>query len=128
MFAGLIWIFYIIWMFITSIKISKNHKILNYRRNLLTIRSHALMSISILSYISIEQMLNKVLEIFYEDLAVKNVFAVWWTWHLMEKIVWFFLKHIFIIWEVKTTFPAFDGHFGEVYPGSERLRSTCECK
>ena len=116
-FLALIFLFYTVWMSNFSLKYTKKFKILSFRRNLIDLRSHSLLQIMILSYFCFDQLINNGFnEIFSPSLGSRGVFIVWWTIHLVEKIVFIFLKNIFILSDSYSKFPALFGYFENVFP------------
>lgn len=110
-------------MYLIAKNWSKKYKILKFRRNLISFKSHAWIVIFMWSYTVVDQLANKALEDNYQNLGTENVFKIWWTWHFAEKILMYFVKNLFIIFDAKKNFPEFDGHFGRIYPGSEKPRT-----
>ena len=86
-------------------------------------KSHLVIAVAILLYISIEQMLNLFIESYYDVLGAEGAFKVWWTWHLVEKFIFFFVKNVILFFDAKRNFPEFSGNFGSPFPGQEPPRS-----
>ena len=114
-----IWIFYVVWMLLFSLRQVKKYKILSFRRNLLTMKEHTFISCCLLFYCGSDQMLMKIIESIHESTSVKDVFKLWWTTHLIEKILVFPFKNVLILVSARN-FPEFHGYFGQIFPEQEK--------
>ena len=115
--------FYILWMFCFSHKHAKKFKITKYRRNLYTLRSQSFILLTFLVYDNADQILNAFLETFSQNLGPYYIFCIWWTSHLVEKIVYSFVKNSWLIYSANRNFPEFCGYFAKPFPGKEKPRS-----
>ena len=80
-----------------------------FRRNLHTLREHAAISLSLLLYIISEQITIKVLESMSHIYGPDVLFSIWWGLHLADKIAYFILKNLYIIYSAHKDFPEFCG-------------------
>ena len=124
-----IFLFYVICMYLNALRLSKRFKITKFNRNLLTFKEHTIFVVIIWAYIVFEQLiLNNIIEHNYETLGERNVFRIWWTWHLVEKIVFFFVKNVYIIVNAGQNFSDYQGLVAKVYPGTEKPKQPDERK
>ena len=106
-------------MLLFSLRQVKKYKILSFRRNLLTMKEHTFISCCLLFYCGSDQMLMKIIESIHESTSVKDVFKLWWTTHLIEKILVFPFKNVLILVSARN-FPEFHGYFGQIFPEQEK--------
>ena len=92
--------FYTIWMYRFSTRHCKKFAILKYRRHLYTLKSQTIITSSIAIGISFDQVLNLFIELNYQHLGPDGAFLVWWSWKLMESILFFVIKNIWLIYVV----------------------------
>ena len=109
------------WMYKFSLNHAKKFKILSFRRNLYTLSGQALLEFSVLTYIMADQLINILIEKYYTDLGPSGVFQCWWTFHLLEKITFLFLKNLWIYHSSKD-FHELHGHYGKSFPGCQKPR------
>lgn len=114
--------FYILWMFCFSYKHVKHFKILPYRRNLYTLKSQSFILLTFLAYDNADQILNAFLETFSSSLGPYYIFCIWWTCHLVEKVVYSFVKNSWLIYSASNYYPEFSGYFAKSYPGKDGPR------
>ena len=120
---GFILFFYTIWMLRFSLRQSKKHKIIKFRRNLLTMVETSVVGCSLLGYICFEQLNNFIIEYMYSSsYDVKYIFKYWFLFHVAEMILFLFLKNIWIIRSANLNFPEFNGLTGAKFPGQEAPR------
>ena len=118
---ALIWIFYIVWMLYFSLRKAQGCKILNYRRNLLTMKQHSFMAFCLFFFLFTDQLFMKIIELLPKTTCSEDVFKIWWFFHLVEKIMLFPSKNIFILFSTRR-FPEFYGYTGQRLPGQEGPR------
>ena len=116
-------LFYISWMLIYSLKKVKEHKINNFRRNLLTFKTNAALACSCFIWVFLEQANNWIVEYLQiTGLDAQGVFLYWFYAHLLEKILFFFCKTGIILFHASTGFPEFNGYVGKRFPGQDEPR------
>ena len=114
--------FYIFWMFNFTMNYSKKFKILKYQRNLLSMKSQSIIALSIVFGIIADQCSNLFIEINHEYLGPVLSFRIWWTHHLLQMIMYFVVKNVWIFISAKKYYPEFSGYYGKPFPGTESPR------
>ena len=104
-----------------SLRKAKECKILCYRRNLLTMQQHSLLTFFLFFFLFIDQMFMKTIELFPKTDCSEDIFNIWWFFHLIEKILLFPSKNLLILFSTKK-FPEFYGYNGQTFPGQEGPR------
>ena len=66
-----------------ALKIPNRFPIQIYRRHLLDIKSHTVLTCLLILFCTLDQILNIIIQIFYQQLGVDMVFKIWWTFHLI---------------------------------------------
>ena len=82
----------------------------NLRRNLYTLREHVTISFSLLLYVIVDQVNNKILELMSHNHGPDVLFSIWWGLHLLEKIVYFIVKNLYVIYSAHKNYPEFSGY------------------
>ena len=97
----------------------KKYRIPNTRRNLMTMK-HQTQYLTILIMICLsDQILFMVLQMFYDDLGVENVFLIWWIFHFLEIYLHLYL-YILIYLNATRNFEEFNGYSSTRYPNQEK--------
>ena len=121
-FSVLIFLFYVIWMFRFSLRDEKRHTVLTYQRNLYTLRHQAIIEISLLVYLFLDQWNTKFCEVFFPSLGPLGTFQVWWSIHFVEKILVLFVKNCSILYFSYKHYPELYGYEGNTFPHQQGPR------
>ena len=119
---ALIFLFYVVWMYKFSLNFSKKSLILSFRRNIITMKTQTILTVSILLYLIYDQLVSKFNESFNSLIGPENAFKVWWTSRLIEKIVFIFVKNSFLLYQSYEQFPELFGLQGRQFPDQEKPR------
>ena len=95
----------------------------NCRRNLYTLKENTILAFSLLVFTVLEQMTIKLLEKLSKTYGPDVLFAIWWSVHLFDKIIFINFKNIYILLTATREFPEFLGHYGKPFPGKMEPRS-----
>ena len=115
--------FYIIWMFRFSRRHSKRFSISKYRRHLYSLTSQTVIATSICLGIIIEQVLNVLIELNYEYLGPDGAFIAWWALKMLENILFFVVKNIWLLYIIVVKHPEVCEYEGRQFPAQERPRT-----
>ena len=85
-------------------------------------KENAIIAFGILFYLMLEQVLIKCLELISNSYEPDELFHIWWSVHLIEKIIFFVIKNIYVLYSAVKEFPEFTGNFGKSYPGKQSPR------
>ena len=108
----------------SSNKQTKFHGIPKRRWNLLTINQHALYLHLTGICVEFDQLvINIILQVFNTEIGPKNVFRIWWFWHLVMFFIANVIATIVIIIVAEREYPEFNGLSPKTYPGQEKPRS-----
>ena len=114
--------FYIIWMFRFSRRHSKLFKIPKYRRHLYSMTSQAVIATCIAIGIISDQILNLIIELNYQSLGPDGAFTLWWSWKLLENILYFVIKNIWLLF-IMIRYPEVCCYEGKYFPGQRKPRT-----
>ena len=104
-----------------SVRKARECKILSYRRNLLTMKQHSMLTLCLLFFLFADQMFMKTIEALPNMTRSEDIFNIYWFFHLIEKILVFPSKNLLILFSTKN-FPEFYGYTGQRFPGQEKPR------
>ena len=121
--TAFIFAFYIIWMYQFSRRHSKRFSILKYRRHLYTLTSQTVIATSIVFGIIFDQILNVLIELNYEYLGPDGAFKVWWYWKMVENILFFVVKNLWLIYIIMIKHPEVCKYEEKQYPDQEKPRA-----
>ena len=69
-----------------------------------------------------DQVINSVIEMFYQELGMRNSFSLWMFDHLLGNIFVFIFLNLYILQDTRANFPEFYGWEGRRYPDSPVVR------
>ena len=75
----------------------------------------------ILIHFIIDQILNGIIELYYEKLEEQDVFKIWWIFHLLEMLQVHGIANVFIIRSIHQM-EEFNGFVGRRFPGQCKPR------
>ena len=87
-----------------ALKIPRRFPIQMYRRHLLSIKSHTVLTCSLILFCSLDQILNILIQLFYDQLGVEMTFKIWWTFHLIFLLNMYVVTNVWIFWDTKQNF------------------------
>ena len=94
-----------------------------FRRNLYTLKENSILAFSLLVFTVLEQMTIKLCEILSETYEPDVLFTIWWSVHLLDKIIFINFKNIYVFISASREFPEFLGHYGKPFPGKMKPRT-----
>ena len=87
-----------------ALRIPNRFPIQIYRRHLLDIKSHTVLTCLLILFCSLDQVLNIIIQIFYHRLGVDMVFKIWWTFHLIFLLNLMVVSNVWIYWDTRNNF------------------------
>ena len=115
---------YNLFFFHSAKKQAKRHGIPKRRRNLITMHQQTIYVVTLSILIITDQILLIILEMFYEELGVDNVFTIWWSFHLITFGLSNLSMNNWIFLNSARNFEEFNGLVGSEFPGQEQPLST----
>ena len=117
---------FIIWYFdMISHKQKLYYGIPKTRRNLLTMKEHCTwVKVTVFS-ITFDQIIKLGLQLLWGFINVKEVFLVWWLWHLLMFTIINILAPFKILRTAMKKSPEFLGYKAKTFPGQEKPRGLC---
>ena len=89
-----------------------------------TLPENAVLGFGFMFYGVLEQITIKILEQLLISYEPKVLFTIWWSFHLLEHILVFIVKNIYVLYIAKQEFPEFHGHNGKPFPGQTQPKCT----
>ena len=111
-------------LFVTSSahKQTKRYGIPLIRKHLMTMKTQCLYLVLLCSSVISGQILNILIQMFYENLGVETVFLVWWIYQLLSILIFYVVFNIYIWKNAEQNFKEFTGLRAMKFPDQEGPR------